>query len=218
MSLNERLRSYRIFNNLTINQLAERLNMNPIDIGNIEDGKKEICYDLLVNLSIIYNVSIDDLKNKDPRDKKEYSSKDKEFNFQFNNFNVEINKKHDSDRKIKKKNDFIKAVINACSYLLVLIAYLIISLVSKDWNLYWTLFFIPGIIDSIFECIIYKKVSRFNITFTVLFAYLFTNMYFVKIGQPVWSTPNWALFFAIPLFYIIVCPIESKWIAYKEEI
>lgn len=217
MPLNERLRNYRIYNNLTINQLAERLNMNPFDIEEIEDGKKEITQDLLVNLSIIYNISIDDLKNKNPRDKKEYSSKDKEFNFQFNNINVEINKKQVSERKIKKKNDFIKAVINGCSYVLVLIAYLIISLVNKDWNLYWTLFFIPGIIDSIFECIIYKQFSRFNITFTVLFIYLFTNMYFVKIGQPIWDRPNWALFFAIPLFYIIVCPIESKWIAYKEE-
>lgn len=217
MTLNERLRSYRIFNNLTIDQLANKLNINPIDLENIEDGRKEVSKDLLINLSIIYNISIDDLKNKDPQSKKEYSSKDKEYNFQFNDFTVEINKKQDSERKIKKKNDFIKAVINACSYLIVLIAYLIIGFVSKDWSVYWTLFFIPGIIDSIFECVIYKKVSRFNIVFAVLFIYLFTNMYFVSLDNPLWSKPNWALFFAIPLFYIIVCPIESKWKAYKEE-
>lgn len=98
------------------------------------------------------------------------------------------------------KTMLIKSIINSTGYLLFAVIYLILGFTLPNgdgWRIYWTLIFIPDIFNSLLNCFMYKKVTSFNITFLVLFAYLFTGMYL-----NLWH-PTRIIFFAIPLFYLI---------------
>ncbi len=100
----------------------------------------------------------------------------------------------------------LKNVINGSGYLLVTIIYLILGFTLSNgtgWSVYWTLFFIPGILSSLISCFLYRKISLFNITFLCAFIYFFVGMYF-----GLWH-PTRLMFLAIPLFYVVVENIEK---------
>ena len=54
-----RLRELRLSNNLTVKQLAERLKRSRTSIYGWEKGINEPSYDILLQLSEIFNVSLD---------------------------------------------------------------------------------------------------------------------------------------------------------------
>ena len=80
---------------------------------------------------------------------------------------------------------------------------------QNGWAIYWTLFFIPEIFNSIIDCIHFKRLKHFNIVFTCCFVYLFLGM---LLG--IWH-PTWIIFIAIPVFYSAIWPIDYH-IARKE--
>ncbi len=108
--------------------------------------------------------------------------------------------------KVNPQLKLVRKIIDGIGFGLALIAYILLGTLLPDglgWAVYWTLFFIPGIIDSIFAVCMYKKLSKLNIVFIVLFAYLFVGM---RLG--IWH-PTWVEFLAIPVFYGICKPIEN---------
>lgn len=144
-----------------------------------------------------------------------------------NSLDEEMFNSWDEDRKnggniFREKNPrlwIIKNVLNGSGYLLITVIYLILGFtVPNGWSVYWTLYFIPDILNSTINCFIYKRASSFNITFLVTFIYLFVGMY---LG--IWH-PTWLVFLAIPLFYIVVenidkmLKVSAKNKEYKEKV
>lgn len=100
----------------------------------------------------------------------------------------------------------LKSIINGSGYLLITVIYLILGFTlpnGEGWKIYWTLYFIPEILNSTINCFLHKRVSSFNITFLSCFIYLFVGMY-----MNLWH-PTRLIFLAIPLFYVIVENIEK---------
>lgn len=100
----------------------------------------------------------------------------------------------------------LKSIINGSGYLLITVIYLILGFTlpnGEGWKIYWTLYFIPEILNSTINCFLHKRVSSFNITFLSCFICLFVGMY-----MNLWH-PTRLIFLAIPLFYVIVENIEK---------
>lgn len=163
----------------------------------------------LIALSKIYNVSLDKLLNEDPlvEVKKEENKKVVGENLE----SIETNKEDKVIEKVEKRSTLerrmaiISGIICSTLLLLVTVIYLVLGFTLKDsngWKIYWTLYFLPFVISSIHDALSFKKVSKFNITFLVLFIYLLLGMLLGK-----WH-PTWLVFLAIPIFYGIVEPIE----------
>lgn len=86
-----------------------------------------------------------------------------------------------------------------------LVSYMVVgSLFPECWSYLWTLIFIPFVVDSVFSCILKRRVEPFNIVFLVVGIYLFLGLY---LG--LWH-PTWVIFFAIPLFYAIASTIDTS--------
>lgn len=68
---------------------------------------------------------------------------------------------------------------------------------NSGWCLGWIVFFIPFIISSFVDSIMYKDARKFNMVFLAVGAYLFLGMVF-----GLWH-PTWVIVFAIPLYYSI---------------
>ncbi len=61
MKFNERLRELRAQSALTQKQLADKLGVSTITIRQYEQGTREPNIEKILNLSVIFNVSLDDL-------------------------------------------------------------------------------------------------------------------------------------------------------------
>ncbi|MBQ9265812.1 MAG: helix-turn-helix domain-containing protein [Bacilli bacterium] len=184
-----------------------------------------------VKIDDLLNVDPEDLNNKDNKDRRDkviinedgihVTSDNAEVKIDKDGIFVDGKKKefhdHDDDddddeyKKANPKLRLVRKIIDGIGFGIALIVYIILGALLPNqmgWAVYWTLFFIPGIIDSIFSAVIHKKVSKFNIIFLVCFAYLFVGMRF-----GIWH-PTWAEFILIPVFYGIAKPIENY---YKEK-
>ena len=61
MKFNERLRQLRKESNYTQREIAERLEVSTITIRQYEQGTREPNIELILNLALMFNVSLDDL-------------------------------------------------------------------------------------------------------------------------------------------------------------
>lgn len=61
MKFNERLRQLRKESNYTQREIAERLEVSTITIRQYEQGTREPNIERILNLALIFNVSLDDL-------------------------------------------------------------------------------------------------------------------------------------------------------------
>ena len=116
---------------------------------------------------------------------------------------------HIDDRK-NSKGARLREVLTGIYSLAVAVAYVFIGVFTHMWHPFWILFLTIPVFSSIFDCFIYKKITKFAFPIVVVIAYLMIG--FVWIGD--WH-PWWALFLTIPLFYVIFKPIERLWL--KEE-
>jgi len=179
-------------------KIDDLLNVDPEDLTSNEEKEKR--RDKVVINKEGIHVSSDDTEVKIDKDgifvneKKKFHEDDEDSN---------------DDDEIKAKHPKLKLariIIDSVGMGLVLIAYILLGTLLENnlgWSVYWTLFFIPGVIGSIVTAIMYKKASKFNIVFLVLFAYLFVGMRF-----GIWH-PTWVEFLAIPVYYSLVKPIEK---------
>lgn len=126
---------------------------------------------------------------------------------------------HWKDFDKDKKQSTIKSIIFVATLLCSLAAYLLMGFLwneswtygvdNSGWCIGWIVFFIPFIVSSIVEGIQKKKASKFNMVFFVIPIYLSLGMI---LG--LWH-PTWAIFFAIPVYYVIFKNVE-KHIATKQ--
>jgi len=124
-----------------------------------------------------------------------------------NCFNSEIkahSKKYTKYMKRKRFANKISSVSAAIMSLLVIIAYILLGVYApKGWAIYWTLFILIPVPGEIIATFIEGKLSKMPIALMVTFAYLFGGMY-----MGLWH-PYWLEFLFIPIYYIIVDPIDK---------
>ena len=113
----------------------------------------------------------------------------------------------------KKHQSIVLGIISSIVGILALISYLLIGFLintpwtygdsNSGWAIGWIVFLLVPVIPSIFEAISKRRVSHFALPPFVAAIYLFVGMYF-----GIWH-PTWVVFLSIPVFYMIVKPIEE---------
>ena len=118
---------------------------------------------------------------------------------------VDENGKHvtigDHDHEYNRKEKTIYWAISGILYVLATVAYILLGILLGMWSSMWILFFVPDIIMSLAEAIERKKPQRFNMVFLSTFTFFLVCLVLFP-EQNLWH-PMWAVFLAIPVYYII---------------
>lgn len=235
--LGENLAKYRKKAGYSQEELADKLGVSRQAVSKWERGEASPDTENLIALSRLYGVTLDELVNKEPSESETKTNEKKDDDRNYVHIGLDgIHVKDDEDEvhidkcgihinegkeKIKKEFEkefggdkfyLAKKVSSSILYPLVIVTYLLLGFLLKNqngWAIYWTLFFIPEIFNSIIDCIHFKRLKHFNIVFTCCFVYLFLGM---LLG--IWH-PTWIIFIAIPVFYSAIWPIDYH-IARKE--
>ncbi|MDD4531823.1 MAG: helix-turn-helix domain-containing protein [Bacilli bacterium] len=112
----------------------------------------------------------------------------------------------DSMRKRKTHYSLIKSVVSSLSMLFALIAYLILGFTlpnQEGWIIYWPLFILALFLPSFVDAFEHKSFSRITVPLLILFVYCMLGMMY-----SMWH-PMWILFLIIPVYYIVVSPIDK---------
>ena len=179
--------------------LADKLGVSRQAVSKWERGEATPDMDNLIELSKIYNISLDEVvgnKIEDKEDEAKVTVKtgDKVI--------VELSDKdddEDEDEKGDKKHGSVTEKVEWLLTLFALIAYLLLGFLAHMWWNMWILFFIPDIIISTYKAIRDKNPKRFNMAFLCLFVYFFLCM---VSPRGLWH-PGWVIFLAIPIYYTI---------------
>lgn len=160
LELVEKLQKLRKDNNLSQEQLAEKIGVSRQAISKWERGEATPDSDNLICLAKIYNISLDEL----------ISSKEN------NNMNEESKK-----TKLMKIKDYVLVAF----FFIVTIIYLILGFTLSLWHPGWLLYFLPVIITSILDVIDKKSVSEFAFPLLVAGIYLVLG-FFWNLWHPGW--------------------------------
>lgn len=160
LELVEKLQKLRKDNNLSQEQLAEKIGVSRQAISKWERGEATPDSDNLICLAKIYNISLDEL----------ISSKEN------NNMNEESKK-----TKLMKIKDYVLVAL----LFIVTIIYLILGFTLSLWHPGWLLYFLPVIITSILDVIDKKSVSEFAFPLLVAGIYLVLG-FFWNLWHPGW--------------------------------
>ena len=160
LELVEKLQKLRKDNNLSQEQLAEKIGVSRQAISKWERGEATPDSDNLICLAKIYNISLDEL----------ISSKED------NNMNEESKK-----TKLMKIKDYVLVAL----LFIVTIIYLILGFTLSLWHPGWLLYFLPVIITSILDVIDKKSVSEFAFPLLVAGSYLVLG-FFWNLWHPGW--------------------------------
>lgn len=230
IALGENLTKYRKKAGLSQEELADKLGISRQAVSKWERGEASPDTDNLIALAKFYNVTLDELVNCEPKEDSKESKKESKGNYvhigpdgihikddedevhidsnSVQSFVEEGKKVMHNDKDyavIKDKFYLAKKISTSILYPLVILTYLLLGFLLKSqngWAIYWTLFFIPEIVNSIIDCIHFKRFKHFNIVFAVCFVYLFIGMY-----MGIWH-PTWVIFIGIPIYYTSVWPID----------
>lgn len=131
---------------------------------------------------------------------KEKQSNDEDDDF----YETNINFKDDKVYSHKKIQHIISSSLWSASFLIVIVAYIIIGfMVDNGWYLYWPLFFIAPIVPNIYDVIRKRRICDFIYPIFITGIYCFLGTFF-----NLWH-PYWFLFITIPVFYACFSPIDK---------
>lgn len=206
IELANRLTKLRKEHGFSQEDLADKLGVSRQAVSKWERGEATPDMDNLIELSKIYNISLDEVVGNKIEDKNDES---KVIVKKDDKVIVELSDKDDDDDENEKDDKRHGSVTEKVEWLLMLfalIAYLLLGfLVNMWWNM-WILFFIPDIIISTYKAIRDKNPTRFNMVFLSLFIYFFLCM---VAPRNFWH-PGWVIFLAIPIYYTITGIITKK--------
>ncbi len=108
-----------------------------------------------------------------------------------------------SGKSLKRRLRFGKtfAVISSINVFVITIAYIVLGFFlphGEGWRVYWTLFILIPVIESLLSAIKMKNASHFAYPVLMAFIYLF-----IGVKWDIWH-PTWALFITIPIYYSVV--------------
>lgn len=224
--LAERLKAYREKAGLTVEQLADKLEIRPDTVAEWECGASSPDAEMLVKLSRIYEVPVDWLLKNQPTEAHE-----KRVDIGLNGIHVvdpdENNEVHVGFRGIHVKDGHGKQVdiskngvfVNgekknfcsdpswaiwpiACS--VSVIVYLILGFCFNLWHPGWLIFLLVPFVSGIVDSIRHRNPSEFPYPIIVAFAYLTLGFLF-----DMWH-PWWILFLTIPVYYSILSLFKHR--------
>ena len=219
-------------------QLADELNVSRQAISKWERGVASPDTQNLIALAKLYNISLDELLGVVSSSNNNIEKEDIEINDVDNQkefvhigpggihvkdgkSDVDISWKgihiNDKGTKVNVDKDIIKVyrdknkpipIIESSVYgflmIAATIAYILIGCYYPGgWEMGWLLYLLAIPLGSIVTAIKEHKFSVFAMPVLIAGIYVFVGMYF-----NIWH-PTWLLFLAIPLYYIIVSPIDK---------
>jgi len=199
-----RLYELRKKNNLSQEDVADKLGISRQSVSKWERAEASPDTDNLISLAKLYNVSLDELLNAEKSNEFVEENKSDEVE----EVVIEEEKENDEADTIvestEKKQGLIGSIISSSIALVVVITYLLLGfLVEGAWYHFWPLFFLIPVVPSFVGAIAHKKFA--------IFAYpVFVTMLFCFFGVflDLWH-PMWIVFVTIPVYYIIVEPIDK---------
>lgn len=228
-----RLVQLRKKNGLSQEELAEKLGISRQAVSKWERAEASPDTDNLICLAKLYGISLDDLlltnsvkettANEKEITETKFDTENKENEGHGNepnnismskdgihivdgNYEIHIDsnlKNVDSDLKNNVPH-LISGIVTSVYFFLALIIYLLFGfLTKKGWQVGWILFLLGPVISSIFTCIIKKKVSPFCMPLLATAIYCFIGLMY-----NLWH-PYWLIMLSIPVFYMIVEPLEK---------
>ena len=211
MTLGEKIKELRIKNNLSQEELANKLGVTRQAVSKWEQNLALPDTNNLILISKIFNVKIDELIN--------YNN-----NLSDKNINVDINNNDKIDNKVSKldantikeneniKNTPIYNMLSSLTVLICLITFILVGMYATNgWNYSWIVWLLLPTFLSLFESIKRRKASLFLFPVLITAIYLFIGMYFKA-----WH-PYWLLFLSIPIYYLIAEAIDKNTILKKKK-
>ena len=218
IKLGNRLAELRKEHHLSQEELAEKLNVSRQAISKWECGESSPDTDNLIELSKIYNISLDELvgnapakeEKVDDSNKKSFSLSDDEGNkIQFIKGDKDDEDEDDDEDKDDEKNHPIfttVSVIVSCAVTMgVIVAYILLGTLLGLWGQAWVLFLLIPIIPSLMSSIFYRRMHTFAYPVLVAFVYLMLGVWY---PGGYWH-PWWLLFLSIPVYYAIAGAIKK---------
>ena len=201
--LGERLYELRKGKGLSQEALANKLCVSRQAVSKWELGESLPDTENLIAISLLFDTSLDDLvglsSERSSKPKKDApKEEEKSDSDSLDDGLSDIYSKRERTRSVAKR------VICALPFsVIALIAFLLWGFILDEWYVSWTFFLTVPVLDSITDCIKYKKVSEFAYTVLTAFIYLFIGM---KWG--LWH-PYWVIFITVPIFYEIADAIDK---------
>ena len=213
---------------LSQEELADKLGLSRQAVSKWERAEASPDTDNLICLAKLYGVSLDELlsteddpetiireqvkKDDGVEEKSNHKGEgihivgDEGESVTINDDGIELvdehgEKVHIKDHCYHRKEKTIYWAISGILYVLATVAYILLGILLGMWTSMWILFFVPDIIMSLAEAIGRKKPQRFNMVFFSTFTFFLVCLVLFP-EQDLWH-PMWAVFLAIPVYYII---------------
>ena len=213
IKLGNRLADLRKEHHLSQEELAEKLNVSRQAISKWECGESSPDTDNLIELSKIYNISLDELvgnehaKNNDNGEAKTIVITDDENNkIQFTKGDEDED--HDEDARDERDHPVfttVSVIVSCVLTIAVVIAYVLLGTLLGLWGQAWVLFLLIIIIPSLMKAIFFKRMHSFAFPILVVFVYLLIGIWY---PGGYWH-PWWLLFLSIPVYYAIAEAIKK---------
>ena len=207
-----RLQELRKENHLSQEELADKLGMSRQAVSKWECGEASPDTDNLIELSKIYNISLDELVGNKPKEKKViYEKHGIHVTAEGDGATIRIND-HDDDDDVelhydkhleeRKKHPIytrVNVILSSVITAGVVIAYVLLGTYLGLWAQAWPLFFLVAVIPSLIDACFYRNMFKFAYPILVAFVYFIVCMW-----QPggLWH-PLWVIFLSIPIYYAI---------------
>lgn len=194
--------------NLSQEELAERINVSRQAISKWERGEAYPDIENLVALSRLFDVTLDFLVNgteigTEPKKEGEQTVKIEIGNAD-NDDDDDNDEEDDDDPSVVESKRRFRLWYELPYPILVTIAYLLWGFLADGWDIGWTLYVTVPVYYSAIDCIRRKQLTPFCYPAFVTFVYLLIGM-----TRGLWH-PWWVLFISIPVFYLIASAIDKR--------
>lgn len=230
IELANRLAELRKNKGLSQEELADKLHVSRQAVSKWERGEASPDTDNLIELAKIYGISLDELVGLSESSKTKEENKeglhvnDDEGNEihivdghvhikddEGNEVNIKkggvfVKEADGAEHKIEHKVDTVEVIFSCIVTSVVVLAYLLLGFLLGLWDKAWVLFFLIIIIPSIFTAIKKRNANKFNFTITVVMTYLTICCWIYDFSN--WH-PLWVMFFAIPIYHLIMKLIKK---------
>ena len=202
-------------------ELADAIGVSRQAVSKWERGESSPDTDNLIELARLYKISLDDLINGNDLPEKakavetgngvEYHWEDDEMSVDIKDDKIAV-KNEEGEEKIydkeawkrkKAKEKRINVTVSSVFALLAVVAYLLVGFYVKDgWAFGWPIFLLIPVVASVVEFCFYKRLAMIAFPCLVAAVYCFVGMY-----CGIWH-PTWAMFIAIPAYYLIANNVD----------
>lgn len=211
--------------NLTQEELAAKLGVSRQAISKWECSEASPDSDNLIELANIYNVSLDELLDRNEasnviNDNKDNIHDDAHHNdhyfdaqgrnIYFKGDNVVID--DGTNPRVYSLQEFTQSyrkmrhtqyLVESIYMVMVVLAYILLGLLTEGWLYWYFLFILIPVVSSFIEVIYSKRIIVFN--YPCLITAIYCGLgHFLNLWHPLW-----VLFITIPLFYVVTSIIDN---------